>query len=205
MADRSIITPELCRQLLRYEPETGKLFWKERTPDLFDLPTIEQNERCCRLWNGRWAMSEAFTSNHDGYREGRIFWQPFRAHRVAWAIHYGEWPVAYIDHINGVRHDNRIANLRCVSRAENQMNITLPSNNTSGVIGVAWSASKKKWSAQIGTGGRVFNLGRYDRIEDAIAARKAAERRLGFHPNHGRHTRRPLITQPMLAGSRKTD
>jgi hypothetical protein len=97
---------------------------------------------------------------------------------------YGDEPQD-IDHINGNRRDNRIANLRAVDRRENMRNARLRSNNTSGIVGVTFSRDRKKWVAQINDG-KVRSLGRFDKFEDAVEARKAAERRAGFHPNHGR-------------------
>jgi hypothetical protein len=146
MADKPDITPELCRQLLRYEPETGKLFWKARPASFFahsfnrwgGIKTAETN---ALIWNRKYAGKEAFTANSRGYRTGRMFdWQYF-AHRVIWAIVYGEWPVVGmdIDHINGDKSDNRIANLRCVSHQENGQNAKRPNNNTSGRIGVSYN------------------------------------------------------------------
>lgn len=185
MADRSIITPELCRQLLRYEPETGKLFWRKRTAAMLLRHGI-RDSGFIRQWHGRFAGKEALASLHDGYRVGRIFNTMMRAHRVIWAIIHGEWPTDDIDHINGDRSDNRISNLRAVVRRTNCRNVSLRSNNTSGCVGVSWSKSKNRWAAQIGVEGRVIPLGRFKIYEDAVTARKAAERRFGFHPNHGR-------------------
>jgi hypothetical protein len=121
-----------------------------------------------------------------GYRRGCFQGREYYAHRVAWALHTGAWPKGEIDHINGDKADNRIANLREVTKVENSRNMPLPANNTSGHIGVAWSKSDKRWTAYIKVGGRRRYLGNFLEKDDAIAARKAAEVRFGFHPNHGR-------------------
>lgn len=169
--DRCDITPELCRQLLRYEPETGKLFWLQRA----DNPQF----------TGRWAGKEAFTCLCAGYRTGRLFDHLFMAHRVIWAICNGAWPKQDIDHISGNRSDNRLSNLRAVDRTTNTQNQGLCRRNKSGHVGVSWCAERGKWDARIKANGRVVLLGRHGSFEDAVAARTAAEVRYGFHENHG--------------------
>lgn len=165
------ISPNILPCLLRYEAETGELFWLQR-------------DSTQRRWNSRWAGKPAFTALcGNGYRQGHLFGEKVLAHRVAWAIHYGEWP-NIIDHINGVRADNRICNLRNVSAAENNLNLAIRRENTSGVIGVRWT--KGAWQASITVAGNRKYLGRFSDLSDALAARKLAEVDLGFHPNHGR-------------------
>lgn len=137
-------------------------------------------------WNTRYAGAPALSSvNGIGYRAGALLGTCQLAHRVAWAIHHGEWP-KNVDHINGKRTDNRIVNLRSVSRSQNQRNMKRNSNNTSGVTGVYSGYSPNTWRAAIKVRGRTIALGTYERKQDAMAARKAAERKYGFHPNHGR-------------------
>lgn len=178
MAKRQLPSPEDLRQLLRYEPATGKFYWL-------------QSEKKPPQWNGRWAGKEAFTCESNGYLWGRIDWRLYPAHRIAWAISYGEWPKGQIDHINGCRGDNRLANLREVDQSTNSMNAARPSHNTSGHIGVSFEKRRKRWEAHIGVPGtgRKKHLGYFDEIEEAVAARKAAERQFGYHKNHGREMR----------------
>jgi HNH endonuclease/AP2 domain len=167
-----VIAVEDLRSLLRYEPETGKLLWHRRGRVSFDR---------------RWAGLQAFTAKDThGYLCGAICGERVLAHRVVWALTYGEWPQGEIDHINGDRTDNRIENLRLVSGAENQRNKKRYTRNKSGVAGVSWHASTGKWQAQINVAGRQVHLGIFDRIEDAAAARKAAEQQHDYHQNHGR-------------------
>lgn len=117
MASKPLPSPEVLRQLLRYEPDTGKLFWLHRAADLFP------SKSAAKSWNARFAGAEALaTDNGQGYLAGRINGRPLKAHRVVWAISYGEWPIGEIDHINGNPGDNRIANLRAVGRTENTRN-----------------------------------------------------------------------------------
>lgn len=122
--------------------------------------------------------------SHD-YLTAGVDGRQYLIHRLAWLYVYGEWP-KNIDHINHKRDDNRIANLRAVTRTENQRNQSLRKTNASGALGVHWCARRQKWVAQIKAGGRGIYLGRYHHFIDAISARKSAENLYGFHPNHGR-------------------
>lgn len=165
----------------------GKLFWKARPPELFSSKGGPREIADCKRWNTRFAGQEAFTAlNGQGYKTAIINGRKFLAHRVLWLLHTGQWPVEHIDHINGVRSDNRISNLRAVSFAENQRNRRIHSSNKSGVIGVDWHKATNKWRAQIGGKPNNIHLGLFPTIEEAIAARKSAEASLGYHPNHGR-------------------
>lgn len=177
MADRADITPELCRQLLRYEPETGKLFWRERPTEFFI------DERSWKIWNTKNAGKEALTASSRGYRVGMVRGFMMKAHRVAWAIHYGIWPEV-IDHINGNPADNRIVNLRSVTQQGNLCNQRRRSDNTSSRTGVY--PDKGGWTAEIKLGAKKRYLGRHDTLAAAIEARDRAEKEMGFHPNHGR-------------------
>jgi len=185
MSTQDLPTPETLRKLLRYEPDTGNLFWRVRTPDMFTDGKYSA-DRTCRSFNTQFAGREALTANLGGYRQGRIFDRPVLAHRVIWCMVKGEWPPDQIDHINGVRHDNRLSNLRSVTSQENARNKALPCNNTSGVCGVRWYDSRGKWIAEIYYNNKQFHLGWFTEKADAIAARAAAEIKYGFHTNHGR-------------------
>ena len=187
MANRVDITPDMCRQLLRYEPDTGRLFWRERTPDMM-LPSPRSAEWRCRNWNVAHAGKEAFLKLHRGRLYGTIFNVRFFAHRVIWAITQGSWPEDQIDHINGDPLDNRIVNLRAVSHLENQRNMKLRSTNVSGANGVNWSKQTGKWSVKIRDGKRYLSLGHYADLAEAVAVRRRAEAEIGYHPNHGRRS-----------------
>lgn len=174
---REELTPELLRALLEYDPQTGEMRWLPRAAD-------------SAAFNGKCAGKIAFTSkNVNGYYHGTVMTVPVLAHRVAWAIHYGEWPTAMLDHINGVITDNRIANLRVVDSIGNGRNSAKPANNKSGVAGVIWNKRDRRWQAQIRADGKQRHVGNFEKLEDAIAARKAAEQQHGYHPNHGREPR----------------
>ena len=107
----------------------------------------------------------------------------YLAHRVIWVIWYGSDPIGPLDHINGLRHDNRIHNLRCISPAQNTQNRKLQKSNTSGAKGVYWHKPKKRWAAQIKVAGKKINLGRYLTLEQAKEAYQQASKR--FHGEYG--------------------
>lgn len=173
MTDRNLPSIEYLHKRLRYEPETGKLFWR----DCEEMP---------EWWRARYAGKEAFTADDgQGYRKGSIDGVPFNAHRVIWALHHGEWPSDQIDHINGVRDDNRIINLRVVTNQENGRNQSMFRNNTSGVCGVCWHKAQGKWQARIMVDGRRKYLGYFTTIEAAAEARVEASRQHGFTDRHG--------------------
>lgn len=170
------LNSELLRSLLRYEPSTGKLFWRKR----------DGRGRGVAIFNARWAGKEAFTAdNGSGYKQGCICSRVQKAHRIIWIIVYGETP-SHIDHINGDRSDNRITNLRSVSPTDNARNKVRPRTNTSGIIGVWWRKDISKWQASIRVSGRRLHLGYFSDMNGAAGARHEAERAYGFHPNHGR-------------------
>lgn len=164
---------EILRASLECDPETGKLTFKSRP-----------NARGC--WNARHAGKPALhTLNPDGYCRGFLFSRMTLAHRVAFAFYTGRTDFGFIDHINGDRSDNRKCNLREVSRLENALNKAKPRNSTTGHVGVH-KVAEGVWRSHICIGNKTKHLGRFKNIADAIAARKAAERDLGFHENHGR-------------------
>lgn len=186
MATRSDITPELCRQLLRYEPETGKLFWRERSAETCKGGAPSGANATAKMINGRMAGNAAGTMDPAGYIRVRVCGVDFQGHRLAWAVHFGSWPNEEIDHINGIKSDNRIANLRAVSRSENMKNRSLYCSNSSGTPGVTWNKARGKWQVEIRSSGQKFYIGLFATLPEAVAARLAAEVNLNFHPNHGR-------------------
>lgn len=179
---------DLIRKLLRYEPETGKLYWLIRSPDTFDDGLCSREHKCA-MWNAKFAEKETFNfPNRGHYLQGTLLNKTYKTHRVIWAIYHGAWPIGPLDHINGVRDDNRIGNLREVTQAENNRNMRMPSCNTSGYIGIHLHETGRYWRARISVRGNQKHLGYFPSFEDAFAARKAAEAEYGYHPNHGRTT-----------------
>jgi len=120
---------------------------------------------------------------HNEYRFIKIAGKRYKAANLIWLYHKGEMP-SMLDHINHIKHDDRIENLRIVSPKENAKNQTLRKNNKYGYNGV--SKVKDRWLARISDdkGLRVY-LGRYETFKEAVAARKAAEKIYGYHENHG--------------------
>ena len=97
-------------------------------------------------------------------------------HRLAWLYVYGSFPDGYLDHINGDRHDNRIANLRPATRSQNHGNSRRPRHNTSGFKGV--TKVRNKWRAQITKNNRSIHLGTFNTPEAAHAAYCEAAQKL---------------------------
>lgn len=190
---RSLPSQQYIIECLSYDPDTGMLFWRER-PVCHFVGRRRSAAHIAANINSTRAGQPAFTAMANGYYTGAIDGRNYRAHRVIWKLVTGEEP-DNIDHIDGDRANNRWINLRSVDRHENCKNACLRSDNTSGVIGVHWSTSRKKWVAQIKAHDKLVNLGRFDSRDDAVRARKAAEITYGFHKNHGR---RPAV---QVAGS----
>jgi len=138
-----------------------------------------------------WLYTNKITANPNTssrYCKIRIDYKLYQAHRLAWLYIYGYLPKE-IDHINHDKKDNRIVNLREVTRSENMRNKPRISTNTSGACGVIWNKRNKKWNAQIAwrVNGKIVNkwLGTFKNKEDAIIARKEANIKYGFHKLHG--------------------
>jgi hypothetical protein len=205
--NRSKQPVDLLQRLVDYRPETGEFFWKSRGHEDVHQPKDEEHRRAktrehmAAVWNTAWAGKPAFTHARNGYRVGSVRRQILYAHRVAWAMHHGAWPPddMEVDHINGDRGDNRIVNLRLVTPAQNSKNKRLQKINTSGYSGVHWVESRQRWEASISDGNRPIHLGSYFSKEEAVIARKAAEKVLGYHPRHG-DPFRPAYEDPPRPG-----
>lgn len=157
----------LLRSLLDYDPESGIVSWRCSTR---------------RAVLG----SRAGTLQREGYLVIGIGKRRFMAHRIAWHLYYGSEPELQIDHINRNRSDNRLANLRSASHAENCQNHGLSVKNKSGVIGVCWSKPHNKWHSTIKYFGKHKCLGYFRDKQDAINARIQASSMLHdqFSPHH---------------------
>lgn len=189
------ITPEILRDLFEYNPETGEFCWKYRDRKYF------ANKNSYGGWNTLYAGKPAFIhKDYGGYLRASIFAKFMSAHRVAWAIHYGDF-AKEIDHIDGDRTNNRISNLRSVTRSENCRNRGVRSDNSSGRVGVYWAKNMSKWRARITLHGKETRLGSFENYEDAVAAREDAEKRMGFHENHGKRLAHGVTPEEIMNGS----
>lgn len=160
MAEREIHTVWYVRQALDYDPHSGEFSWRPRPLEHFP------DTRAWRIWNTRYAGKKTGCNSH-GYRILVIGNKHYPAHRVAWCWMTGSWPKDQIDHINGVRSDNRWANLREATSAENHQNRSIVSNNSSGILGVSWNTRERMWAAQIHVEGKVRFLGYFHERESA--------------------------------------
>ena len=147
--------------ILEYRPETGEFIWISSPK-----PGVK-------------AGDVAGSITRYGYVLISIKKKGYRAHRLAWFYTKKEWPKLLIDHINGIKSDNRIANLRDVSNTENLQNRSRPSkNNKSGELGVCVDARRKGFRADIRINGKLKFLGTFLSIDDARNAYVAAKREL---------------------------
>lgn len=172
------LSQAVLRELLNYNQETGLFTWNRRDRCWF------KSDHEFGRWNTRYSGKPALTAKIDGYPMGPILKKPYKAHRVAFCISYGFWP-EYVDHINGIRDDNRLCNLQEASKVQNGRNQKKNTKNKSGVTGVYWWKAGSIWRAQIGVHGKRIHLGAFETKAEAIAARKAAERFYNFSERHG--------------------
>lgn len=151
----SKVSVGLVRASVAYEPSTGEFIWK--------------SNRCSKYIGqpaGWWGA--------NGYRSLTIGGKKLLAHRVAWVLMIGKWPVEVIDHADGDPRNNTWSNLRAASQAENVCNKIVQSNCKSGVQGVVWREDRQKWAAYINKKGAYRHLGYFDRLEDASDVRHRA-------------------------------
>lgn len=160
------LTQAWLKELLHYDPATGVFTWR-----------VQRGNRASGSVGG--------APNNAGYIQLRVDKCNYLAHRLAFLYMTGAWPEHEIDHINGVRNDNRWANLRDVSRQQNAHNIgTPPSSNTSGLLGASWVKTRACWRATIGLNMRTRTIGFFPTAEQAHAAYLKAKDEL--HPTHQR-------------------
>ncbi|SAZ49345.1 AP2 domain [Enterobacter kobei] len=155
------------RDLIDYNAETGVL-------------TAKVN------FSGRQAGSVIGSQTWQGYYAFSLFGKKCFAHRLAWLLHYGEWPSQPIDHINGIKTDNSIRNLRLCSLSQNQFNKPTQKNNTTGVKGVYWNKRDKRYVASVQFNGKKYSAGHHKDIESAKEeVMKLREKLAGEFTNHG--------------------
>lgn len=146
------------REWLSYEPTTGIFRWLKMSSNKAPVGTIAGASHC------------------KGYISIKVRGHTVLAHRLAWWFHYGAFPKNQIDHINCDKTDNRIANLREATNAQNHANRGAQRNNTSGIKGVYWFKPQKAWKAQIVVNGKSIHLGCFKTKDEAANARRAGEK-----------------------------
>lgn len=159
-----MLTQSELMEILNYDPNTGEFIWKIHKKGIKDSLI-------------------AGSIKSTGYIDIVYNKNINKAHRLAWLYMTGNWPTKHIDHINGIRNDNRWCNLREASFAENAQNKAMSKNNTSGYTGVSWRKSRNKWQAMIFINKKRIHLGTFDDPYEAHMAYLDAKSRLHtFNP-----------------------
>lgn len=159
-----MITRQEVKRFFSYNAETGVIFWKERPA------------RARHIFAG----DVAGTDHGDGYVSISFKRRKYLRHRLAWFYVYGTWPKE-LDHINNIPGDDRIANLRPVTRSQNVMNSKPFKNTKSGHKGVFYlgrAYKTKPWRAYITKNKRRINLGLFATVEEAARVRNLAAQSL---------------------------
>jgi len=153
---RNDLTADRLRALMHYNPETGEF------------------SRNVHLSNRSRASQVVGNKHSSGYIIICVNGSPRRAHRLAWLYVYGEWPKEQIDHINGIRDDNRIANLRDVTALENKRHRTMP-QKPGRMLGAALHKATGRWSSQMTVNYKKIHLGYFNTEAEAHSAYAAAK------------------------------
>lgn len=163
-----LISVHDLRDYLDYDKNNGLFKWKKKSGLKVRIGSV------------------AGTLHPSGYIKIAILGKKYSAHKLAWLYVNGYYPTKVVDHINGIKSDNRISNLRECTKTQNEWNRGLNKNNTSGVKNVSMNKEKKKWHVQIKTDGKRVYSKYFKSFEDAKLA--AIEARIKFHgefANHG--------------------
>ena len=158
----SDLTQDRLKELLHYESNTGIFTWRVSRRGTKGI------------------HKQAGTLHRSGYRYVFAFGHKLAEHRLAWLYLYGALPPNEIDHLNGVKDDNRASNIRLATRRENLQNIRTNKVGVSGEIGVVWHKAADKWAANIKVDGKVKHLGVFSDVQAAAKARSCAE--VTYHP-----------------------
>lgn len=149
---------DVLKSLLRYDPDTGLIYWVAKG-------------------KGMIKKKAAGTKLHSGYLGICIGPKRWQAHRIAWALHTGAWPKDQIDHINGIKTDNRACNLREATNSQNGKNLKLSKANKTGVAGVCWSERYQNYRVYIKVDHKQKYFGTFKNFDDAVKVRHEAEDR----------------------------
>ena len=161
---------EEVARLFTYDRETGVLYWRTRNR------TATRHKYVAGTYGGA----------TDGYRRVGIKGKIYLEHRIIMVLCFGHIPEnAETDHINHVRDDNRLCNLRFVTGSENNRNKSVSSKSTTGVTGVYFYKRLQKYIARIRVNREFIHLGVFDTLEGAAEARRQADRKYKFNSNHG--------------------
>lgn len=163
------LTQELIAKVLKYDALSGTLIW------------ISNLHSKCVVPNSRAGSLVKST----GYRNISLFGRTYLEHQLVWFICNGVWPKGQIDHINQIRDDNRIVNLRDVSKADNARNRSRNPNSKLGEHGIWFNMRTNKYVAEITLNGKKVYQKSFDDIDVAINERRIKSLELGFHTNHG--------------------
>ena len=162
LAAKELITAGRLKEFLSYDPLTGTFVW------------IKTKSKCARA-----GKATSLAVNGDGYRHIYIDGRTYKAHRLAWLYVHGEWPSGQIDHINGVKDDNRLTNLRDVSNKTNSRNQNRAhKDNKVGALGVT-TRPRGKYQATITVDGKKLYLGQHETSE--LASQAYAKAKVKFH------------------------
>lgn len=166
-----MITQKELKEIISYNKKTGEVTFKHKC-----------NCEFCKF--------RKKIKNHKGYKSINIKGKKYLLHRIIWLYVYGKFPENVIDHINGIKDDNIITNLRDVKQEINCRNKKSSNRNKSGFVGVYFRKDRNKWIAQVGikeNGKRkVIHLGVFNTKNEAIQKRIEANLKYGFGENHGR-------------------
>lgn len=156
-------------ELFRYDYETGVLYWRWRV-----------NSRVPKT------LEAGTQYKSSGYLYVKVHGRLYLVHRIVMLMCYGFYGEGLeVDHINHIRNDNRLCNLRFVTRSENNRNKSVSSKSTTGVTGVDFLKAEKKYRARIRVNQEAIHLGVFDTLEEAAAARAEANLKYKFNNNHG--------------------
>jgi hypothetical protein len=157
----TIITQQDLHEIMNYDKSTGHFSWKKKRRGVSTNKTLG-------------------TDNGFGYLRITVLGKSYYAHRLAWLYVHGCWP-DQIDHINGVKSDNRIKNLRSVTVEQNNQNILKPrSGSKSQILGVSWHKKSKKWQAHICIYKQKKYLGLFSSIEEAQKAYLSEKEKIDY-------------------------
>lgn len=172
---KTLPTIAILEQLFECDADEGILIWRPRPREMFG------SNMNFHRWNKAYAGTQAGRVTAAGYRSVKVYGEAFQAHRIIWKITTKEEP-GEIDHINRDKLDNRISNLRVVSRSVNMKNKGLTSNNTSGHKHIVWTPRTKRWTVQMSVSGKgQRQLAWCKTMEEAVEARNRIYQELGYY------------------------